>query len=529
MEKISNQKAFSRVTTLIVIICIAFVALIVYLKFDALQQLIIGTDNQRVDQEYSLQIGQNMECTGKIYETEDLLDATHYVEDTKYGKVYLKSKNYNLFDYSGNYLIKGELEGFIENIPVIEVMTLTQIKILEKDEKLGTGDDATMDEKNDQDKDLDTEKKDTRYSFSRLGFWFDDVFSEKYSLVEETPTKVSFQLTGDDKKFSINSFDCKKGDTANDCGSLLEIFTQSAEKKIVNPIGISIYKLSEIKSWFFTVNNKGYYINDAEDNTVSEITNHLYFNNERYIKNRVLENISEYCADHQVTLTKYDEYKILREEGKIYLTFNYNSRDTGKVFCKLELDAKDVLVRDFKYSEYEEKNTKEDINVETGTSEISVNSGSIQDIEQEKKQEEEDTDTTSDEKKDDKEKKQEFDTSVEQFPLRPSKSLTFNSARGHKIVFPSPSIAYEEINTSKNFEQEGVNCFAQLNVINYKNQEKVSENPDIEIYECNIKNDFDDSAKSLIYKKVGKKNFIIKINNPAWNEFAHNTDIEMRK
>ncbi len=59
--KMMNKRAFSRVTFLIVVLCIAFVGLIVYLKFDVLQRLIIGDTAMMTEQ--SLQIGQEMECS----------------------------------------------------------------------------------------------------------------------------------------------------------------------------------------------------------------------------------------------------------------------------------------------------------------------------------------------------------------------------------------------------------------------------------------------------------------------------------
>jgi hypothetical protein len=40
-----------------------------------------------------------------------------------------------------------------------------------------------------------------------------------------------------------------------------------------------------------------------------------------------------------------------------------------------------------------------------------------------------------------------------------------------------------------------------------------------------VKNTFDDSDKTLIYKKVWDKNFVIKINDPARVNFANNIEI----
>jgi hypothetical protein len=41
-----------------------------------------------------------------------------------------------------------------------------------------------------------------------------------------------------------------------------------------------------------------------------------------------------------------------------------------------------------------------------------------------------------------------------------------------------------------------------MNVVKYADKELVESQGNVVIYECNVKNGFDDSDKSLIYKKV---------------------------
>ena len=103
--------------------------------------------------------------------------------------------------------------------------------------------------------------------------------------------------------------------------------------------------------------------------------------------------------------------------------------------------------------------------------------------------------------------------------------MTFTSSRGHSFIFPSSKIAYQWMNSSENFGQVGVNCFSAMNVVSYDEKELVETQWNVVIYECNVKNTFDDSDKTLIYKNIWDKHFVIKIVDPAWVDFARNIEI----
>jgi hypothetical protein len=115
---------------------------------------------------------------------------------------------------------------------------------------------------------------------------------------------------------------------------------------------------------------------------------------------------------------------------------------------------------------------------------------------------------------------------VEQFPVDLAKSLEFSSRRGHTIVFPSSNIAYAGTSVQKDFDQKWVNCFSVMNVVKYSEKADVETKGNVKIYECTVKDWFDDSAKNLIYKVVWDKDFVVEIVNPAWIDFAENLVIK---
>ena len=65
-----------------------------------------------------------------------------------------------------------------------------------------------------------------------------------------------------------------------------------------------------------------------------------------------------------------------------------------------------------------------------------------------------------------------------------------------------------------------------MNVVKYEEKELVETQWNVVIYECTVKNTFDDSDDTLIYKNVWDKHFVIQIVDPAWIEFAHNIEIQ---
>jgi hypothetical protein len=107
------------------------------------------------------------------------------------------------------------------------------------------------------------------------------------------------------------------------------------------------------------------------------------------------------------------------------------------------------------------------------------------------------------------------------------KKLTFTSSRWHSFIFPSSNLSYMWVSASENFNQVGVNCTMSMNVVSYPNKEFVETNPSVKIYECSVKNWFDDSDQTLIYRKVWDKNFVIQIIDPAWVNFANNIEIQV--
>ncbi len=104
--------------------------------------------------------------------------------------------------------------------------------------------------------------------------------------------------------------------------------------------------------------------------------------------------------------------------------------------------------------------------------------------------------------------------------------MEFTSRRGHTIVFPSSNIAYAGKSIQEDFDMAWVNCFSVMNVVEYDQKDMVDQKWSVKIYECTIKDEFDDSSERLIYKEVWEQKFVIEIVDPSWIKFGNNITIK---
>ena len=68
-----------------------------------------------------------------------------------------------------------------------------------------------------------------------------------------------------------------------------------------------------------------------------------------------------------------------------------------------------------------------------------------------------------------------------------------------------------------------------IRVVKYADKEQLQTNPAVEIYECSARNAVTSPGEQyLVVESVGKT-FIIKINDPAWIDFAKNISFNAKE
>ena len=305
--------------------------------------------------------------------------------------------------------------------------------------------------------------------------------------------------------YTINYFKCNTSNNSENCNYLNNLYSQSSSKKFVDKYWVNYYKDSEVNSRFFSNDSLfGYKINDTDESFVKDVSTLMTIVNKNFAEKNILQKAKSLCTANHSSMEKVNKSEFLYKDWNCFYNLEWNDINDNTITCELKINpslSSFAQVESVEIINKEETSQSEEWNKET-------------------------TETWSKTEPDNKEQQAYiWDTDVEQFPINLDKKLTFTSSRGHSFIFPSSNLAYQGVNVSEDFWQVWVNCFSAMNVVKYADKELVESQGNVVIYECKVKNTFDDSDKTLIYKKVWDKDFVIKINDPARVNFANNIEI----
>lgn len=255
-----------------------------------------------------------------------------------------------------------------------------------------------------------------------------------------------------------------------------------------------------VDSRFATNGVYGYFIKDATETTVEQLTNYLVLPSQASVQERIVPYISDLCRDDMHYMTTVSETKIIAKGNDIMVLFEGTPEGSGSADCEVKVDfshAQGGEIVSF------EAKVSDEAMVQTGEEEQQMTPPPV--LQQ---------DGTL-----------EVPADVDQFPINLEKSKTFSSRRGHNVTFPSSNISYGEQNMSSGLGLNGVRCFAQMNVIAYKNKDMLDSSPALRIYQCTIK---DGSELPAGFRRVTAsedKDFLIEVADPSWTNFANNVQI----
>ena len=427
----------------------------------------------------------------------DMENYTHSYISKEYWVVLLKSKNLILNNYSDNVYFEWIVERIYRDMPIVLVTTIYN---LENDEEENTWDVVET-----------WENDEIQWKYlNNLWLYFGEDFFQKYSLVNEWDW--SFLKVKDLETniiHSINYFKCNTvSESSENCTHLNNFYSNSSNTKLVDKYWVSYYKDPEVNSRFFSNDSLfGYKLNDEQEPFVRDLSTMMTIVNKNYVEKNVLSNIWSLCKVNHSSIETVEKSELSYKNSNFYYSIEWLDSAKNKINCELKVDPS--------LAQY----------AQTMSVNIQENGD---DTENDEKAEEPATsnDTQEDTWKDTQPEKPTRDPNVEQFPINLEKKLTFTSSRGHSFIFPSSNLAYQWVSSSENFWQVWVNCFSAMNVVKYADKELVQTQWNVVIYECTVKNTFDDSDETLIYKNIWDKHFVIQINDPAWIEFANNIEIQ---
>ena len=489
-DQISSSKKTVSIPTLIISIMTTIVfVIIIVAKWGSIMEL-FGVEN--IDSETSvssvLEIWEQVSLSWQIFDGGDIINYTHIIESNEYWELWIRSQNINLNNYDGEIYLEGIVEKIWQWVAIIKVDTIYS---LDMEEEL-TG---NVEE--------EIEWSETKY-LSNVWLYLDEDFFENYSLINQWSDWVlKIKDIETNEIISLDYFKCDTSISSQNCDRFNDMFSDSSSQEFVDSEWIVYYKQAEVQSWFFSNDSFfGYFANDVEDWVFKGLVKYLTVVNQKFVEENVLENIDVVCWDDGKAMKNIDEHELELKNDWFYLSVEWNDWSKNSLFCELKIDPN-------------LKNNAKLIDLEV--------LGEIE--EDEEKDQEENKDNNEWE---DLEIVENFnrDSDVEQFEINLEKTLEFTSRRGHTIVFPSSNIAYAGKSIQEDFDMAWVNCFSVMNVVEYDQKDMVDQKWSVKIYECTIKDEFDDSSERLIYKEVWEQKFVIEIVDPSWIKFGNNITIK---
>ena len=491
----SKKKSISIPTFIFSLIMVACITIIVFLKWDDILWF-FGIEDEDITQTDTIQfsLGDEVQFSGDIKKNGDMENYTHTYYSPEYDMNFgLKSSKFILDDYTNNIYFEWIIERFYHEMPIVSVTAIYQMEDFES-----TWSDIQEDE---------NIEKNEKY-LPNLWLFFGEEFFQKYSLVNEWDWKVlKFKNIETNVISSINYFKCNKGNDGENCDYLNNTYSVASTQKLVDKYWVSYYKDPEVNSWFFSNDSIFWYkIVDEQESVIADLSRLVTVVNKSFVEKNVKPNVSKLCTLNYKAIEKIETSELVYQNNNFYYTVEWSDVNWNIISCELKVDP--TLDKFAQVVNISEKESKGEETSETWDT-----------------KEETDNNETESSTWENKESVYNRDTDVEQFPINLDKKLTFTSSRWHSFVFPSSNLAYQWVSVSEDFGQVWVNCFSAMNVVKYADKELVESQGNVVIYECNVKNTFDDSDKTLIYKNIGDKHFVIKIVDPARVEFANNIEI----
>ena len=484
-----KKKSVSIPTLIISMISIAFVVVLVMAKMDDIKWFFWDDSSDIVETVKHLQIWDEVAYSWIVNTDWDMQNYTH-TYNSEFGKIGLKSYKFDLNKYKWELYFEWIVEKIYHDMPVVVVNYIYSLDSL------------------DESWFVDTWAVQNLY-ISKLWIYIPAEFFSVYSLLNEWDwNSIKVKNLQTNIITDIYYFKCDSNSKSDkNCDYLNDLYSKNNKKSITDKNWLTYYKDPEVNSWFFSNDSFFWFrINDSQDEIISDLSKYWIFVTNRFIDKNA-KNVSDLCSLWKISLKNIWWKNLVYENSNYYYKLTGDDWENNNIACSLLVDllnSNNIKLDDIEVTESN-----------TGSSDVFISTWD---------NEKQETDEIKDES-DNENPIVIWDESVQQFPINLDKKLTFTSSRWHSFVFPSSNLSYMWVSASEDFDQVWVNCFSAMNVVSYPNKEFVETNPSVIIYECSVKNTFDDSDKTLIYKNVWDRHFVIKIVDPAWINFANNIEI----
>lgn len=473
----------------IIFLSILFFLFLLFSKWDKIEDFFgKSLDNSWITSGF--EIGEVVSVEGLLTQDGDFVTHTHKLSTLSSGVFGLKSKVVNLNQYSWTVLIEWTIDREYKDLYIIDVSRV--IAQFSDDEQLSW--------------DVVETWPSVWLYMPNAWIYFSEEFFSKYTIESTGSDFIKIKSLTDNQEIALDYFVCKKGDSNRDCKQLSSTFSSANEKTFTTQYGITFYKLAEVNSWYFANGEMfGYFINDAPEQDIIDISSYIVLPTSSYIKDNLEPFVSSLCKQGNIVMDSFETLSLDYDKWDIIANLVW-SWEKWLAECKILLDLslqKLWTLADFTYEEDQMTGDLEE--------EIPV------------------VDMNEDEDVEEVDEPKPIPSDVEQFPLFLDKPLVFTSSRGHSISFPSPKISYKSDSVSENLDTAWVNCYVATKVIEYAKKDLIDSEPSVIVYECKIKEGVEIPYKYYVYPVSDWRTFVADAIDPAWNDFANNLEVTLNE
>lgn len=472
-----------------------------------------GTGTGDTEDSAHYYIGEKILASGKIEATKTFTTFTHHFITNKGETFGLKSKNIDLYTFSWQVQLKGEITDFKNDLAIINVSEIID-------------GDKILDEDNEETNQTGGGNADY-YAFKNDGIGFDLSISEGYTVEKQWDEIMLIDLQSENQPktvLTISPFACTPGDGLKDCSVLKKRLENANSESFVSGPWIKFYHLSETTTRVSFNDNihYGYYLSPNNENNFATFANLMSMLDESTIKNAIEKKLTNICKNIDYTMTSIDDISYDRQENaSVIAHLKSIADDNSKMTCKVNVRLGNTLeVSKLSFAvDTSDKTNEEEWEKENNNDEDheGLTEGGPDSIEGK-----------------DPIAPPTIDLGIDETIL--NDWFAYHSVRWYSVYFSNKNISYagQILDTSTDLNIEWIKCPYKINVVTWKNAEQVDIDPSVEIYECRWEVSEDDLASQKL-QKVGIVEdviFLAKWYNDPWKNMdiiikePQNTDEE---
>lgn len=402
---------------------------------------------------------------------------THTIEDTNYGRLWIRSTTIDLHTLSGTIKIEGQVTDFVNDMYIVDI---TNAEMLSQKQ-------ATQS---------------PLLYFARPWILIQDMSTQWFSITnQESSATSTISIINPTTKAQVNIryFSCSI-DQAYDCRRFQNTFESTVGVHFVDSYNNRFYKLKDANTWFVNLEDKyGAYIETSNEALLTMIIPNIQFITSEWAKTTLGGIAQTLCNWSGYQLQEITNGSLSQEGWNIVRHLQWTSQNYESIECKISVNPLSISTSTLISL------TKKQWNTAVVTTSAPAPQPAIETL----PSIQEDSRPTNNLSLNNT-------NNVEQIPLKPGKELSF-STRGISISFPSPNISFSS--NSVNQTVQWLSCTTKTNIVLYSNKINLVTNPSVVMYFC--KPGTTQNSNNFRVIDTTNTTILIEVLDPAWINFIN--------